>query len=292
MKVFKSESGKQAIYESYDVLLVDWSVDYEETDVPGRYGVTHVEKAGSPDNPPLLLFHGVGDNSAMMWVHNAEELSKYYRIYAIDTIGGPGKSVPGSAYGRDFNQVEWIRDLMNFLNIEHAYAAGVSYGCYLIQLLLAELPERITKAVGMAGTISAEGSKSNALKMMSAFLPEALFPTDRNVKKLVNKLSGENSKRLIEDSHIMEHWKLLLRQFNNMSMGYHRIRKLPMEKVNLIRDNLLLLIGNRDILSYYPNSLEMLEKSKINFRIMEGCGHSVNHENPEEINALIIEFLS
>ena len=64
--------------------------------IPTTYGDTHIITAGSPDQPPLLLLHGTGDNAAMMWIYNMEELSRSFYVIAVDNIGGSGKSEPSS----------------------------------------------------------------------------------------------------------------------------------------------------------------------------------------------------
>ncbi|MBN2882075.1 MAG: alpha/beta hydrolase [Clostridia bacterium] len=291
MKTYKTEEGRKAVQESYDRLLKQWDTEVMELDIEGKYGSTHVVTAGDEKNPPLLLFHGVGDNSALMWTFNARGLSKKFRIYAIDAIGGPGKSLAGSGYGKKFSQTEWISELMDSLGIEKACAAGVSYGCYLVQHLKIYIPERIDKVVGMAGSISAEGSRGNGMRMIKAFFPEALLPSDKNVEKLINKLSGEFTSRLTGNTELMEHWKLLLRNFNNMSMGYHKIEKFKPLDFDKMKGSLRLLIGDMDILSYFPSSIDLLEKAGIDYKIVPGCGHSINHEKPDEINQMIIEFL-
>ena len=94
MKVFKSEKSKKKILETYDELVKMWGVKYKENEVETVYGITHVIECGNEESPPLILFHGVGDNSALMWIYNAKVLSEKYHIFAIDTIGGPGKSIP------------------------------------------------------------------------------------------------------------------------------------------------------------------------------------------------------
>jgi len=98
MKVYKSEKAKKRIYDTYNQLLDMWGVDKEEQDISTTYGTTRVILCGNKSKPPLVLFHGVGDNSALMWLYNARELACHFRIYAIDTIGGPGKSVPNRNY--------------------------------------------------------------------------------------------------------------------------------------------------------------------------------------------------
>ena len=94
MKVYRSRKSGLAIRESYDRLLAFWSCETKERDVATAYGTTHVIECGKAESLPLVLFHGVGDDSALMWIYNAPELSKHFHLYAIDTLGGPGKSVP------------------------------------------------------------------------------------------------------------------------------------------------------------------------------------------------------
>lgn len=292
MKVFKSESGKAAIYESYDRILGQWGIETEEIEIEGKYGKTHVITAGTHENPPLLLFHGVGDNSALMWVYNAAGLAGKFRLFAIDAIGGAGKSAPGPGYKNGLNQSEWVAELMDSLNIEKAAAAGVSYGNYIVQHLKMELPGRIGRIIGMAGGISVEGGKSNAVQMMKAFLPEALFPTDKNAIKLYRKLAGPESSMMTDNEELFTHWKLLLRNFNNMAISKHDPRK-KFSKADYIRikDESLFIIGNCDMLSYFPESIEILDELKMNYEIIENAGHTINHEFPELVNRKIIEFL-
>ena len=60
MKVFKNKKARDNIMNTYDKLLDMWSVDKEERDISTSYGSTHVILCGDVNNPPLVLFHGVG----------------------------------------------------------------------------------------------------------------------------------------------------------------------------------------------------------------------------------------
>ncbi|MBP5601657.1 MAG: hypothetical protein J6X78_02920 [Treponema sp.] len=95
MKVYRSEKQGQIIRQTYDELLKLWGCTILERDVETTFGITHIIEAGQDGAPALVLFHGVGDDSALMWIFNAAELSKHFKLYAIDTLGGPGKSVKG-----------------------------------------------------------------------------------------------------------------------------------------------------------------------------------------------------
>ena len=65
MKVFKNEKAKRKVFETYNQLLSAWGVELQEGDIDTKYGSTHIIACGDESNPPLVLFHGVGDNSAL-----------------------------------------------------------------------------------------------------------------------------------------------------------------------------------------------------------------------------------
>jgi len=169
-------------------LVRAWGIPVTETDVQTPYGLTHLLLAGDPVNPPLLLFHGVGDDSAMMWLHNAQALAARFRLIAVDTIGGPGKSEPNAAYFGQFDQVIWMDSILDALGLDQVYIAGVSNGAYLTELYIARRPERVIRAVVMAGGLAVKGARSPIWRMMMVFLPEALY----------------------QQEELMHHWLLLL----------------------------------------------------------------------------------
>lgn len=151
---YKTENGQRLIYESYDRLLAGLSVPLEQQNIPTTYGITHIITAGSSENPPLLLLHGTGDNAAMMWVYNMEELSQTFYVIAIDNIGGSGKSEPNDNYSQPFDQAKWLDEILEALRINSVYIAGVSYGAYLAYHYALMRPDRVEKIVCMAGSIA------------------------------------------------------------------------------------------------------------------------------------------
>ena len=287
MKKYRSEKAGRAILESYDRLLSSWACEVKERDIGTFYGTTHILECGQEDLPPLVLFHGVGDDSALMWIYNAPELSKYFRLYAIDTLGGPGKSMPGEHYGKGFDNVRWMHEVLDALGIEKAYFAGVSMGGYLVQVYTLRHPERELKTISISGTVPAGGKKSSLAAMMKIFLPEALLPTERNVVKLLRKLSGENHAVFTENREIMDHYRSLLKGFNNRAMGYHQVTAFTPEEVDRIRDKVTYLVGTEDPFEKIGGR-EVLERNHMNAVFYEKAGHGLNHERADEINRKII----
>ena len=291
MKRFKKEEGKKLLYESYDKLLELWGVNKEEVDIETTYGKTHAIVAGKCENPPLLLFHGVGDTSAIMWIFNIQELAKHFYVIAVDTIGGPGKSEPNGNYFKEFDQSLWIDDIVNTLQIGKAHVAGVSNGAYLAQHYAIKRPGRVDRVVCMAGSISSKGGPNPLFRMLRVFLPEALFPTENNTKKLIRKLCGPNFKVMEENAAVMRHWFCLLKYFNNRTMMYHKMLQFEEEEIAVLRGKSLFLIGDCDPLGYHSDAIKALEDRKLNYKIIKDAGHAINHEQSERINHEILCFL-
>lgn len=289
MKVYRSEKYGKQILDTYDQLLLMWNVDKEERDVITTYGSTHAIVCGDINNLPLVLFHGVGDDAALMWIYNAEPLSHYFRIYAIDTIGGPGRSRPNENYNKGFDDAKWIDEVLAGLSLEKVCIAGVSNGAYLAQYYAVHRPERVERLVCMAGSVPV-GDSGPMKTMMKIFLPEALFPSKRNTIKLLKKLTGDNSSIFTDNPTILEHYRALLKGFNNMAMAYHKIERFTDGQVASIRDKALFLVGDDDPFAKLGGK-EALIQYKMNARFYPNVGHGINHEIAEKINCEIVAYI-
>ena len=163
-------------------------------------------------------------------------------------------------------------------------------GGYLVQIYTLIHPERVMKAISISGTVPVGGKKNSMAAMMKIFLPEALFPTDRNVTKLLRKLSGENYAVFTENREIMAHYKSLLKGFNNMAMGYHKLHAFTPEDVGRIRDKVTYLVGTEDPFEKIGGR-DVLVQNRMNAVFYEKAGHGLNHEQAEEINRKMIAIL-
>lgn len=292
VKVFKKPSQQAELYQSYDRLLKLWNVDVDEIDINTSYGSTHVITCGNPENKPLILFHGVGDNSALMWIYNARALSEHFYVIAVDTIGGPGKSKTNENYNKSFDQIKWIDQLLSYFSFDIVSICGVSNGAYLTQLYSIKRKERVAKAVCMAGSLFVDGQKDIKWKMMKVFLPEALFPTPNNAKKLVRKLTGDNYRAFTDNKVLMEHYTLLLKSFNNQAMFYHKMIAFSKEEFASIKDKITFFIGKKDVLAYSEEAIQDFTANQIPYKEFEIVGHAINHEIPNEINRELLSFLN
>ena len=283
---YKTPEGGKLILETYDRLLDAWGIEKKELDVDTSFGKTHIVAAGAPDNPPLLLFHGVGDDTALMWLYNAAALSADFRIYAVDTMGGPGKSEPNELYFKNFSQTGWIDEILNALKLDKACIAGVSNGAYLTMRYTSKRPEKVIKAVCMAG-----GAGGGSMLRMLKFVPAALFPTQGNIKRLMKKLCGPNTGKLLQNDLIMKHWEYLLKYFNTRSMMYQKMTRITEDDLSVLKDKTLFLLGEADGLSNLSKTVEKLEKNNLRYKVVKDAGHALNHQQPDIINTEMADFL-
>lgn len=142
--IYKSEAGRNAIIAFYDSILNRWPVAYETLSITTRHGTTFMIACGAQSAPPLILLHGSSSNSAM-WIGDAAEYSRSYRVYAIDLPGEPGKSEP---LRRELNSpayTEWMEDILSALDIEKATLLGISLGGWMALKFATAYPERVEK---------------------------------------------------------------------------------------------------------------------------------------------------
>jgi len=145
--MFKTPEGQARYLAAYDATLALWPVPVESVDVPTRFGNTHVNACGPEGAPPLLLLHAFAISSTM-WYPNVAELSRSYRIYALDTIGDKGKSVSTRPILPPLDFVTWLSDVFDELRLEQAHVAGLSFGGFLaLNLALSVIPAALAVAI-------------------------------------------------------------------------------------------------------------------------------------------------
>lgn len=290
MKIYKSKKAGQKICETYDALVAQWGVQTQELDVETFFGTAHVIECGMENSVPLVLFHGVGDDSALMWIYNAKALASHFRVYAVDTMGGPGKSRPNENYATGFDEIRWLDEVFEKLKLEKFNIAGVSNGSYMAQHYGIMRPERVMKIICMSGTIADENCGSPLGRMLRVFLPEALFATKSNAVRLIRKMTGTNYSVFTENPTLMEHFYWLLKGFNKKIMTYHKIVYFDEEQISRISGKVLFLVGASDPLGNKQLSEKKFEHFHLAYRFFPGVGHGINQEMADEINRIIIGF--
>ena len=131
MSLYKSAEGYQQVMAHYDAAFQTMGIPYETQYVETAQGPTHAVISGNEQGKPVVLWHGQNANAAS-WAHWIPALAPAYHVYAIDVIGGMGKSAPsrpskkGAAYG------EWAAEALEAFGLSQANMIGASQGGWLI----------------------------------------------------------------------------------------------------------------------------------------------------------------
>ena len=196
---FRTRDGEAAFLAEYDETMRRWPVSYEEMDVPTRFGMTHVVASGPKDARPMVLLHGYMA-TLTMWAPNIADFCKQYRVYALDVMGQPGKSIPGEPIRTASDYVEWLNATFDALKLGPVLLVGMSYGGWLALTYASARLQRVQKLV----LLSPGGLLPMARQFGVRAMLMTLFPTRFMVNSFMRWLGfrdagGENDGRPIFD---------------------------------------------------------------------------------------------
>lgn len=143
---FKTPQGEAIFLAAYDAAMRSWPVAYDSREIQNRFGTTHVVVCGPADAPPIVLLHGYW-STLTMWTPNVADLSRDHRVYAIDVIGQPGRSIPGEPMRTPADTVAWLTATLDGLLLDRITLVGMSYGGWLALNYALASPGRVHKLV-------------------------------------------------------------------------------------------------------------------------------------------------
>lgn len=286
--VYKSPEGYAAVAEAYGKLLSIWPVPYETRVVRTRYGQTHVIICGAKAAPPLVLLHG-GGNCALMWIYLAGNLSRHFRIYAPDTMGDMGMSVPSRDLTRSSDYAEWLNDTLDGLDIGKASVAGISWGGGIALCAALLLPERVDRVVALCPAWGL--ARPRMLTFLFHVLPSVLFPDKERLRKLFRWFSVSPSAFSSElDEQFLDYLVVALKHYK-LQRG--KLWVFTDDELRSIKTPALLLIGDQEVLYDADTVVERARQFMPNLRaeIVPNASHALFYDRPDIVERQIVEFL-
>jgi len=288
---FKTPQGEAQYMAAYEATLRLWTVPYETLDIPSRFGSTHLVACGPQDAPPLVLLHGFLA-SLTMWAYNMADLSRDYRVYALDVMGQPSKSVPDQPIGKREDCVEWLTAILDALQLGQTHLAGMSYGGWLTLNYAIRASARIKKVI----LLSPAGSflpLTPQFYMRGALLP--LLPG----RFLMNSFMGwmtykpnlrNASTHKIADC-LSDQMYLGIKHYSRLG-GVNPIAYED-EELRGVKNPTLLLIGQQEVIY---NPVASVERAKrlmpiIRAELVPEASHDMTFSQSKTVNQKILEFL-
>jgi pimeloyl-ACP methyl ester carboxylesterase len=237
---------------------------------------------------PLVLIHG-GQMDSRMWDEQFQLFSKTYRVVRFD-VRGYGKS-PGSK--NVYASEDDLAALLKFLKVEKAYVVGLSLGGRIAIDFALTHPEMtdgiVPVAPGLSGFhFSDDPSEWNLLRAVQA--GDSAKATDYWLQTGYMAPAMENPK-------IAPRLRQLSLENVRENLDNPLLETMPnppaIDRLPQIKAPTLILVGNRDVADIHqicgllrariPGAKEI---------VIEGSGHIVNMEKPEEFNRAVLDFLS
>lgn len=144
--IYTTPQGKTEILALYDEQLSRLTSPYQDIYVDTAFGKTHLIETGNQKGIPLLLFHGGNATTAYNLLACAFLLADFH-IYAVDTIGHPGKSAETCLLAKSYEYGYWASAVISALGFEKIRCFGGSFGAGILAKTMCVAPEKIEKAV-------------------------------------------------------------------------------------------------------------------------------------------------
>lgn len=146
MSIYKSEKGKIKSLKLYEEQLSKLHMPYKDIYVETSFGRTHLVEIGNRDGEPLLVFHG-GNSTTAYNLLMCRFLLDDFHVYAVDTIGHPGKSAEVCLSHRGYAYGKWAGEVIDKIGYESMLCFGISFGGGILAKLMCTAPRKVKKAV-------------------------------------------------------------------------------------------------------------------------------------------------
>lgn len=151
---FKTEEARVEYLRMYDEMVTNWPVPARELDVETRFGTTHVRRSGNPEGSPIVLIHPLTGTS-LAWWRLVEPLAASHDVFALDTMGTPGRSVQTKPIADASDYGAWLGDVIDQLGLDSPHLVGYSEGGYVaMSAALGSIPIASLVAIEPGGAIA------------------------------------------------------------------------------------------------------------------------------------------
>ncbi len=250
----------------------------------------HHQCAGPPGAPWVTFLPGIG-NDASFWVTQAEGLADRYQVLSFDPWGHGHSPAPPSPCG--FADVmAGVRELWDALEIEGSHVVGLGFGGSVALGLAVHSPERVERVVACCCRARQPDDRREFWRQRRQAASKqgigalADVTVDRWLSTDFRALHPEVDARL----------RTMMKRTSVAGYQAHVDAFIEMDFANRlgeIASPTLLVAAEHD---HGGGPVEDMRHMAARIpcaelAVVAGCGHIVNHEAPEVVNALIRYFL-
>lgn len=283
ISMFKTPAMADEFLHLYDQLVSRWPQNVISRDIQTSFGATHVNSVGPDGTTPLVLLPGFGTNSTM-WFANIMALSKHYRVFAVDTIGQPGRSVTRTALSPTTTSV-WLAEVLGGLSIEQANVAGFSLGGWIALDFAIKHPER-TKKVALVDPAASIEPMPFSFFLHSLF-PMMIHPTRKGLQRYFRWLTRGNKGMNTEWGQSM-----VLGILNWKPQPPIRVSPFNDEQLRACQAPTLLFVAEKSVLYEPATAIKRATQliPNLTAEIVPDASHGLVYEQADLINNRLVSF--
>lgn len=284
MGIYKSETSKEKTLKLYDEQINKLGTDYSDIYVNTSFGKTHLIETGNKNGKPLLVFHG-GNSTTSYNLLIQKFLLKDFHIYAVDTIGHPGKSDEVSLSPRNYDYGKWASEVISAIGYTKINCCGESFGGGILAKLMCVAPEKVEKAVLIVPAGINNAFPISSTKMMIPLIKYCATKNEKYIKQTAMYMS------VTEEALDKDTMDTIKDSFDNVKTKVGMPSNISSELIKNYTAPTLVIASEKDCLFPAKKVLPRAKKLFVNCetRELKGCGHV--HILPQEEKEHIIVFL-
>lgn len=257
--------------------------------------------AGDPKDPPILLLHGGGlDSAGLSWKHAIPALADDFRVIAPD-LPGYGRSDPPDASVSMEYYVSVLGRLLDALAIDTTALVGISMGGGVALGFTLDHSDRISKLVlvdsyGLGGAVPGGSvgflfTRLGLTDLVFALLRRSRWATAISLRGV---MAGKPDDELVAEAfaELRRHGGTAWEAFQRSEVTSSGLRTNYVEKLPDLAVPTLLVHGERDPVvpvSWAVRAGSLIPDAVV--RIVPNCGHMPPREKPDQFEALVQSFL-
>lgn len=284
--VKKIKYANLSYIDAYDQALTLWQTPFIERDIETKYGTAHVIISGPENGEPLVILHGMNASSTM-WYPNIKSLSEQYRVYAIDFLLEPGKSVYKGDISETSQLVDWYYEILDELKLEKFSLLGASRGGWLALNIAMNAQDRINKVVLLSPAQTFIWIRPGHKVINN--IEYSLLPRRKRLRNVLQTMTFDVDK--INQLYINQYY--IATRIATTNQTFIQMRPFSDKQLKSLKMPILVLIGDNDIINN-DKSIEQANKllPNVETEIIRNAGHFLSVDQPEIVNKKILDFLN
>ncbi|MEM9545706.1 MAG: alpha/beta hydrolase [Bacteroidota bacterium] len=284
--LYKSETGRNEILALYDQKLKSLNIDYQTILIETSFGHTNIIATGDPSAPPLVIVHG-SNGCAPISLETYPNLSKSYRVFAVDVPAQPNKSAETRMSMKNDDYGIWMNEVMQSLEIENVTMVGFSLGGLVILKALEYDESRIKEVFLAAPAYIANGNPLKAL--LKIFIPLRVYMYTTKTKYVERFLDVLFTNR---DEFAFQFLSKVLLHF---ILDFSPVPVISKTKARSIQTPITLFAAKKDVLfpgeKMIKRAIEIFSSLKETI-LLEDSKHVQNRSHNDQIEKTILESIS